>query len=146
MESHLAGIAFSSTQVTTANGIVEGTTEVSSGIRMFKGIPFAAPPLGELRWKPPQPVTSWDGVRNADEFGPRAMQLPLFGDMSFRSNGMSEDCLYLNVWSPATSDLARLPVLVYFYGGGNVGGDGSEPRYDGASLARKGMVVLTANY
>src|SRR5262245_28825926 len=146
MASHLAGSAFSSTQVTTANGIVEGTMEASSGIRTFKGIPFAAPPIGELRWKPPQPVTNWEGVLNADRFGPRAMQLPVFGDMNFRSNGMSEDCLYLNVWSPATSNRARLPVLVYFYGGGNVGGDGSEPRYDGASLARKGIVVLTVNY
>ena len=146
MESHLAGSTFSSTQVTTANGIVEGTTEASSGIRMFKGIPFAAPPVGELRWRPPQPVTSWEGVRNADRFGPRAMQLPLFGDMNFRSNGMSEDCLYLNVWSSATPEEARLPVLVYFYGGGNLAGDGSEPRYDGARLARKGIVVLTVNY
>ena len=70
------------------------------------------------------------------------MQLSLFGDMSFRSNGMSEDCLYLNVWTPATSAEERLPVLVYFYGGGNLAGDGSEPRYDGASLARRGIVVL----
>jgi para-nitrobenzyl esterase len=146
MESHLAGSALSSTLVTTANGIVEGTTEASSGIRMFKGIPFAAPPVGQLRWKPPQPVANWEGVRNADQFGPRAMQLPVFGDMSFRSNGMSEDCLYLNVWTSATSAEARLPVLVYFYGGGNLAGDGSELRYDGASLARKGIVVLTVNY
>jgi len=145
MESHLAGSAFGNPHVTTANGIVEGTTEAGSGIRMFKGIPFAAPPVGELRWKPPQPVTSWEGVRKADQFGPRAMQLADV-DMSFRSNGMSEDCLSLNVWTPATSDLAWLPVLVYFYGGGNVAGDGSEPRYDGASLARKGIVVLTVNY
>ena len=146
MESHLAGSALGSPRVTTANGIIEGTTEAGSGIRIFKGIPFAAPPVGQLRWKPPQPVTSWEGVRKADRFGPRALQLPVFGDMSFRSNGMSEDCLYLNVWSSATSDQARLPVLVYFYGGGNLAGDGSEPRYDGASLARKGIVVVTVNY
>lgn len=74
------------------------------------------------------------------------MQLPVFGDMSFRSNGMSEDCLYLNVWTPATSPDDRLPVLVYFYGGGNMAGDGSEPRYDGAALARRGIVTLTVNY
>jgi para-nitrobenzyl esterase len=133
-------------RIMTTDGMVEGTSETSSGIRSFKGIPFAAPPIGDLRWKPPQPVTRWEGVRKADQFGPRAMQLPIFGDMSFRSNGMSEDCLYLNVWTPATSDEARLPVLVYFYGGGNVAGDGSEPRYDGARLARKGIVVLTVNY
>src|SRR2546423_991548 len=86
------------------------------------------------------------GVRKADQFPPRAMQLPLFGDMSFRSSRMSEDCLYLNVWTPATSDQDHLPVLVYFYGGGLLTGDGSEPRYDGASLARKGIVALTVNY
>ena len=130
----------------TTNGVVEGTSETDSGIRSFKGIPFAAPPVGELRWKPPQLVISWEGVRNANQFGPRAMQLPLFGDMSFRSTGMSEDCLSLNVWTPATSDEARLPVLVYFYGGGNVAGDGSELRYDGARLARKGIVAVTVNY
>jgi para-nitrobenzyl esterase len=137
---------FTDTRVVTTNGVVEGTSETGSGIRSFKGIPFAAPPVGELRWKPPQPVISWEGVRNANQFGPRAMQLPVFGDMSFRSNGMSEDCLSLNVWTPATSDEARLPVLVYFYGGGNVAGDGSELRYDGARLARKGIVAITVNY
>ena len=90
--------------MTTVNGLIEGTLEPESGLRVFRGIPFAAPPVGELRWKSPQPVTSWGEVRNADRFGPRAMQLPIFGDMNFRSNGMSEDCLYLNVWTPATSD------------------------------------------
>ena len=133
-------------RVQTANGVVEGTTDQSSGIRTFKGIPFAAPPVGDLRWKPPQPVENWEGVRQADRFGPRAMQLPLFGDMGFRSNGISEDCLYLNVWTPAQSDEDRLPVLVYFYGGGTLAGDGSEPRYDGESMARRGIVALTVNY
>jgi para-nitrobenzyl esterase len=134
------------TRVATANGLLEGTLEADTGIRSFKGIPFAAPPIGELRWKPPQPVAGWDGVRSANMFGPRAMQLPVFGDMNFRSDGMSEDCLYLNVWTPAASGDERLPVLVYFYGGGNVAGDGSEPRYDGARLAQAGIVVVTSNY
>jgi para-nitrobenzyl esterase len=133
-------------RVKTANGIVEGITLPRSGIRVFRGIPFAAPPVGDLRWKPPQPPESWEGVRKADQFGPRAMQLRLFGDMGFRSNGMSEDCLYLNVWTPAQSDKERLSVLVYFYGGGNMAGDGSEPRYDGESMACEGIVVLTVNY
>src|SRR3989337_2232031 len=77
-------------QVKTVNGILEGTNE--SGIRVFRGVPFAQPPVGELRWKEPQPVKNWEGVRKADKFGPRAMQRALFGDMGFRSNGVSEDC------------------------------------------------------
>lgn len=132
-------------QVTTANGAVEGTLE-KTGIRSFKGIPFAAPPVGALRWREPQPVQNWTGVRKADHFGPRAMQPPIFGDMNFRSDGMSEDCLYLNVWAPAAKKKMLLPVLVYFYGGGFVAGDGSEPRYDGESMAQKGIVVVTVNY
>src|SRR3954469_22712821 len=131
--------------VKTANGSVEGVTE-PSGIHVYRGIPFAAPPTGELRWRPPQPAKNWEGVRKAAQFGPRCVQAPIFGDMNFRSNGMSEDCLYLNVWTPAKSAAAKLPVLVYFYGGGFVAGDGSEPRYDGESMARKGIVALTVNY
>ncbi len=115
-------------------------------VRIFRGIPFAAPPVGELRWKPPQPVEDWTGMRKADEFGPRCEQPSIFADMVFRSRGMSEDCLYLNVWTPARSDSERLPVLVYFFGGGFQVGDGSEPRYDGESMARKGIVTVTVNY
>jgi len=126
------------------NGILEGVP--ASGISIFKGIPYAQPPVGDLRWKSPQPVKNWDGVRKADQFGPRAMQKPIFGDMSFRSNGVSEDCLYLNVWTPAKSANEKLPVLVYFYGGGFMAGDGSELRYDGESMARKGIVAVTVNY
>jgi len=133
-------------RVKTANGIVEGSPEQSSGIRTFKGIPFASPPVGDLRWQPPQPVKNWKGVLKTTQFGPRCMQRPIFGDMGFRSNGMSEDCLYLNVWTPAKSGKERLPVLVYFYGGGFVAGDGSEARYQGESMARKGIVALTVNY
>jgi para-nitrobenzyl esterase len=129
----------------TKNGQLEGVTE-KSGIKSFKGIPFAAPPVGELRWKAPQPVANWNGVRKATAFGPRAMQKPIFGDMGFRSDGVSEDCLYLNVWTPAKSANEKLPVLVYFYGGGFMAGDGSEPRYDGESMAKKGIVSLTVNY
>lgn len=131
-------------QVKTANGILEGIDD--SGIRTFKGIPFAAPPVGDLRWKEPQPIKNWEGIRKADKFGPRAMQRAIFGDMGFRSNGMSEDCLYLNVWTPALSSNDKLPVLVYFYGGGFAAGDGSEYRYDGESMARKGIVSVTVNY
>lgn len=132
-------------RATTATGVVQGTLE-ASGVSSYKGIPYAAPPVGDLRWKAPQPAQKWQGVRKADHFGPRAMQLPLFGDMVFRSDGVSEDCLYLNVWTPAKSAKAGLPVLVYFYGGGFAAGDGSEPRYDGESMAAKGIVTLTVNY
>ncbi|MGV3504813.1 MAG: carboxylesterase/lipase family protein [Adhaeribacter sp.] len=132
-------------RVKTANGLLEGVKE-KSGIRAFKGVPFAAPPIGNLRWREPQPVKNWTGLRKADKFGPRAMQRALFGDMNFRSNGMSEDCLYLNVWTPAKSDQEKLPVLVYYYGGGLMAGDGSEPRYDGESMAKKGIVAITVNY
>nr|WP_262905390.1 carboxylesterase family protein [Hymenobacter nitidus] len=132
-------------QVRIADGVLEGST-TAAGIRTFKGVPFGAPPVGPLRWKEPQPVKKWAGVRAAKQFGPRAMQLPLYGDMNFRSNGVSEDCLYLNIWTPAQSATAGLPVLVYFYGGGFQAGDGSEPRYDGESMARRGIVAVTVNY
>jgi para-nitrobenzyl esterase len=115
-------------------------------LREFQGIPYAAPPTGARRWKPPQPVAAWRGMRDARRFAARCMQLPLFDDMVFRSNGMGEDCLYLNVWAPAAAAKAKLPVLVYFYGGGFVSGDGSEKRYDGASLATRGIVTVTVNY
>jgi para-nitrobenzyl esterase len=132
--------------VKISNGTIQGTGPQQSGVRIFKGIPFAQPPIGELRWKEPQPVKNWTGVREATQFGPRCMQAPIFGDMGFRANGMSEDCLYLNVWTPAKSGKEKLPVLVYYYGGGFVAGDGSEPRYDGESMAQKGIVAVTVNY
>ncbi|HUX72293.1 MAG TPA: carboxylesterase family protein [Steroidobacteraceae bacterium] len=139
-------------RVTVDAGILEGRLAQADGVtlREFRGIPYAAPPVGALRWRAPQPAVSWPGVHEAQRFGPRCMQLPLFGDMVFRSRGMSEDCLYLNVWTPAPSSAAgrpaALPVLVYFFGGGFVGGDGSELRYDGASLAARGIVTVTVNY
>lgn len=135
-------------RVQLADGAIDGLAPAPVGavaLNEFKGIPYAAPPVGALRWKPPQAVQSWKAVRETQRFGPRCMQLPLFGDMVFRSSGMSEDCLYLNVWKPARAE-GKLPVLVYFYGGGFVSGDGSEKRYDGASLASKGIVTVTVNY
>jgi para-nitrobenzyl esterase len=118
-----------------------------NGVRSFKGIPFAQPPVGDLRWREPQPLKKWSGVRNADQFGPRCVQRTSPGaDYWFRSNGMNEDCLYLNVWTPAKSGKERLPVLVYIFGGGFQNGDGSEPRYDGASMASKGIVAVSINY
>jgi para-nitrobenzyl esterase len=130
-------------QANTNYGTVEGARE-ESGILSFKGIPFAAPPVGDFRWREPQPLKKWEGVLQTKKFGPRAMQAPIFGDMNFRSNGMSEDCLYLNVWTQGIK--GKAPVLVYFYGGGFVAGDGSEGRYDGESMAKKGIVTVTVNY
>jgi para-nitrobenzyl esterase len=131
--------------VKTANGLVEGIRE-KSGIRSFKGIPFAAPPVGDLRWKEPQPVKNWEGVLKVNEFAAKPMQTNVFGDMNSRSKTISEDCLYLNVWAPVQKGKELLPVLVYYYGGGFVAGDASEPRYDGESMAQKGIVALTVNY
>jgi para-nitrobenzyl esterase len=131
--------------VRTADGVVAGVT-MSNGVRIFKGIPFAAPPVRDLRWRPPQAAHNWQGIRTADRFANQCMQGRIFSDMVFRNEGMSEDCLYLNVWTPAASSGERLPVLVYFYGGGFIAGDASEPRYDGASMARRGIVVVTTNY
>ncbi|GGG53721.1 carboxylic ester hydrolase [Croceivirga lutea] len=133
-------------QVTTDKGIIEGNYNTHTGIQTYFGIPFAKPPIKDLRWKAPQPMDVWQGVKQTKKFGPRPMQTMVFGDMKSRSNGVSEDCLYLNVWTPTTRENKNLPVLVYFYGGGNVAGDASEYRYDGESMAKKGIVVVTTNY
>jgi para-nitrobenzyl esterase len=139
--------AFAADRVKTANGILESTAAPKDGVRTFKGVPFAQPPVGDLRWREPQPIKNWSGNRNTDQFGPRCMQRTSPGaDYWFRSNGMSEDCLYLNVWTPAKSGSERLPVLVYIFGGGFQNGDGSEPRYDGENMARRGMVAVSVNY
>ncbi|MEH6406730.1 MAG: carboxylesterase family protein [Leeuwenhoekiella sp.] len=133
-------------KVTVANGEIEGTYDSDTGLNMYFGIPYAKPPVGNLRWKAPQPAENWEGVKETKEFGNRPVQVKLWDDLIYRSKAMSEDCLYLNVWAPATEKPESLPVLVYIYGGGFMAGDGSELRYDGASLAQKGMVVVTLNY
>ena len=117
-------------------------------MRAFKGIPYAAPPVGELRWKAPQPVSSWTNMLDATKFGARCMQGNVFGDMVFRDSGPSENCLYLNVWSPVVSGKKHepLPVMVWIYGGGYAAGATSEPRQDGEVLAKKGVVVVSMNY
>jgi para-nitrobenzyl esterase len=133
-------------QATIENGIIEGNYDTKTGMQFYLGVPFAKPPVGDLRWKAPQPLDAWKGVKHTKKFGPRAVQGIIFGDMKSRSEGLSEDCLYLNVWTPAKRNTKNLPVLVYFYGGGLSAGDGAEPRYDGESMAKKGMVVVTVNY
>lgn len=130
-------------------GRLRGSIDQTSGVQIFRGVPFAAPPLGQLRWAEPRQGPSWYGIRDATKFAPRCMQRPIFSDMQFRSPGISEDCLYLNVWLPPGSlhsPKAGFPVLFYLYGGGFDAGDSSEKRYDGAALAKKGIVVVTANY
>ena len=133
-------------QTKIENGIIEGNYDTKTGMQFYFGVPFAKPPVGPLRWKAPQPLDNWKTVLNTKSFGPRAVQGIVFGDMGSRSDGLSEDCLYLNVWTPAKRNEKNLPVLVYFNGGGFVAGDGAEPRYDGESMAKKGIVVVTVNY
>lgn len=128
------------------NGVIEGFHNAETGLDMFFGIPFAKPPVEDLRWKAPQKAEAWEGILETKSFAPSPVQTNVFGDMEFRSDTVSEDCLYLNIWTPALNKSEGLPVLVYFYGGGFVAGDGSEPRYDGASMAQKGMVAVTVNY
>ena len=133
-------------QTKIENGLIEGNYDTKTGLQMYFGVPFAKPPVGDLRWKAPQSLDNWSEVKETKKFGPRPVQSIVFGDMKSRSDGISEDCLYLNVWTPAKRNTSGLPVLVYFYGGGFVAGDGSEPRYDGAAMAQKGIVVVTVNY
>ena len=127
-------------------GDIEGNFDTKTGIQTYFGIPFAQPPVGNLRWKAPQPLAPWKGVKITKKFSPRPIQAIVFGDMNSRSEGLSEDCLYLNVWTPAKRNQQNLPVLVYFYGGGYSAGDASEPRYDGEHMAQQGIVVVTVNY
>ncbi|TRY30689.1 carboxylesterase family protein [Aliiglaciecola sp. M165] len=115
-------------------------------LHQFFGVPYAEPPVGQLRWQPPQKAQNWLGIKQVHTFENQCMQKYLYDDMRFRSKGVSEDCLYLNIWTPDLAPTEKLPVLVYFYGGGFRAGDGSEPRYDGAALAKKGIVVVTVNY
>jgi para-nitrobenzyl esterase len=133
-------------QVRLEAGTVEGSTSADGRVEIFRGIPYAAPPVGALRWKEPQPVPAWEGVKKATVFGARCMQGNVFGDMVFRDAAPSEDCLYLNVWTPKVSPGAKLPVMVWIYGGGFQAGATSEPRQDGERLAHKGVVVVSMNY
>lgn len=133
-------------QVATLSGTIEGYSDSASIVKKYLGVPFAAAPVGDLRWKSPQPVETWDGVRECKTFGDDPMQKNVFGDMNFRGAKRSEDCLYLNIWTPAKYANEGLPVLIYFNGGGLVAGSGSEPRYDGEALANKGVIGVTANY
>ena len=133
-------------QLKTADGVLEGVVSADGKVRTFKGIPFAAPPVGPLRWKAPQPPVPWTGVRKASEYGARCMQGNIYSDMIFHDSGPSEDCLYLNLWMPANPAVARLPVMVWIYGGGFQAGATSEPRQDAGNLSKKGVLVVSMNY
>ena len=127
------------------SGPIHGAT--SGSIRSFKGIPYAAPPLGNLRWRAPQPVASWHEVRPAVDYGPDCMQKPIPGDAAASGGVFSEDCLFVNVWRPASRARGNaLPVLVWIHGGGFLNGGSSTPLNDGSSLARQGLVVVSFNY
>jgi len=125
-------------------GEVQGV--VVNGIASFKGIPFAAPPVGQNRWRSPQPVVPWSGVRRADTFAPACMQDTALAARLGAPTEVSEDCLYLNVWTPAKSSSERLPVMVWIYGGAFVGGATNWPLYDGAHFAKKGVVLVSVAY
>ncbi len=130
-------------------GLITGRPSWGWNVRSYRGIPFAAPPVGNLRWKPPQPVVPWTGVHRAEQFGASCMQAQRPMSDSWWNGDVypvSEDCLYLNVWTPAASASERLPVMVWIYGGGGVQGSGSEQFYAGDGLAKKGVVVVTFNY
>lgn len=130
--------------VTVTGGKIQGSVS-PNGVLSFRGIPYAAPPVGKLRWKAPQPPLPWTGTRNAEHFGPRPIQESnlLY---EFRSTEMSEDCLYLNVWTSARSNQEKRPVYVFIHGGSFIHGDGSQPAYDGESMAKQGIVYVSINY
>jgi len=131
--------------VATDTGKVQGAVE--GGVASWKGIPFAAPPVGDLRWRAPQPAAAWTGVRAATAYGHDCMQLPFPSDAAPLGTPPSEDCLYVNVWRPAKAPAARkLPVIVWIYGGGFVNGGSSPPTYAGAALAKQGVVLVSFNY
>ncbi len=133
-------------------GLISGLKTSDGVVHIYKGIPFAAPPVGDLRWKAPQPVKAWDGIKKCDKFSASAIQTdPVpFGvyteEFLAPRSPLSEDCLYLNVWTAAKSNTERRPVIVWIHGGGFVSGSGSVPIYNGESMARKGIVFVTINY
>jgi para-nitrobenzyl esterase len=127
----------------TESGAISGVSE--SGLSVYRGVPFAAPPIGDLRWRPPAAVTHWTGIRKVDVFAPACMQdsVSMPGETPPK---VSEDCLYLNIWTPAKSGQERLPVIVWIYGGGFISGSASMPLYWGDKLAQKGVIVVTIAY
>ena len=139
---HLASVAVGQ-RVVTESGSVSGVRE--GGLSVYKGVPFAAPPIGDLRWRPPERVAPWTGTRKADGFAPACMQVGV-SMPGETPPAVSEDCLYLNIWTPTKSTHAHLPVMVWIYGGGYINGSASMPLYWGDQLAHKGVIVVTIAY
>ena len=129
--------------VTVDSGKLHGSE--SGGVLSWKGIPFAAPPVGPNRWRAPQPLATWQGIRDATQYGHDCMQLPFPSDAAPLGTAPAEDCLYANVWRPARA-AKKLPVIFWIYGGGFVNGGASPPTYSGANLAKQGVLVFSANY
>ena len=134
--------------VRVEQGLLSGTAGKSPDIQVYRGIPFAAPPVDDLRWKPPQPAAHWQGVREAKEYGPACWQTQYPGGSIYVSKlpPLSEDCLTLNIWTGAKSAKDKLPVMVWIHGGGFTRGTGTSTSYDGENFARKGVVLVTINY
>jgi para-nitrobenzyl esterase len=141
----LAFVAQASTPpvIQTTDGTVEGAA--LGGVDAFKGIPFAAPPVGALRWRAPQPVKPWKGVLSATQYRAACMQTGMYPPDA-PNEPVSEDCLYLNIWRPAKTGATPLPVMVWIYGGGLENGSAAVSLYAGDQLARDGVIVVTANY
>jgi para-nitrobenzyl esterase len=133
-------------EIKTDKGKVEGSVTTDGKVRAFKGIPFAAPPVGSLRWQPPQPAAKWKGVLATKDYGNHCLQTGGYPDMIFHDPGPSEDCLTLNVWTPADAKPGSLPVMVWIFGGGFNTGGTSEARQDGQFLAHRNVVVVSMNY
>jgi para-nitrobenzyl esterase len=137
--------------VKVSGGVVQGVPGRNASITVFKGIPHAAPPVGDLCWRAAQPVVSWNGFLRAGKFGKSCIQKEVYERKPWTyefmaHNDISEDCLYLDVWTPAKRSTEKLPVYVFIHGGGNVEGSGAVPVYDGEGLAQKGVIVVTPNY
>jgi para-nitrobenzyl esterase len=134
-------------KVKTAQGEATGKLIMNGTQKAFLGLPYAAPPVGDLRWKAPQPPSAWTGVRDASTFGARCEQWHIWNDYIFLDSGPSEDCLYLNVYVPVSAkQTSKLPVMVWIHGGGFIAGAGSEPRYTNSTLPSKGVILVTLNY
>jgi len=134
--------------VRVENGSLSGSPGSNPEVRVYKGVPFAAPPVGDLRWKGPKPAAAWPGVRAATQFSSACYQTPYPRASIYylEPEPMSEDCLYLNVWTAAKSNKEHRPVMVWIHGGGLTRGSGAVPFYDGEALAKKGVVLVTINY